>query len=208
MNKGRFEAFTDGVFAFAITLLALGFVLPQIKSHPPAEAELVAGLLGLWPNLVAYLLSFFVIGIMWQNHHALFRLVPRIDRKTVLYNFMLLAATAFIPFATSALGTYPTMRPTAFLYGLTLTSSATAYNVMLQHLVATNAFSREVSAQTIRQTLFAYRVGWVIYPAAMLIALVAPIVSFILYVLITIFYLIPRGADTDLDTEDLVAGQA
>ena len=53
MNKGRFEAFSDAVFAFAITLLALGFVLPEIKRQPPAEAELVDGLLRLWPNLVA-----------------------------------------------------------------------------------------------------------------------------------------------------------
>src|SRR5579864_5224208 len=163
MNKARFEAFSDGVFAFAVTLLVLGFVLPAFKEHPPPEAEVTAALLRLWPNLIAYLMSFAVIGIMWQNHHALFRLVRTLDRKTVFYNLWLLATTAFIPFATSLLGTYPTMRPTTFLYGLTL-MSATAYNVMLNHLAASRAFADEVSAKTIRETIFAYRVGWITYP--------------------------------------------
>jgi len=198
MNKARFEAFSDGVFAFAITLLVLGFVLPHVSDQRSSEAALRGALLHEWPNLLAYFLSFSVIGIMWQNHHALFRLVRRVDRMTVFLNLMLLGATAFIPFATSALGAYPDLRPSTFLYGLTLTATATVYNVMLNHLVRTHAFAHNVSDQTIRQTVFAYRVGWLTYPLAMIVALVAPVVSFALYVLITIFYLIPRGVDTDL----------
>lgn len=72
VNKGRFEAFSDGVFAFAITLLILGIVLPALKT-PVSDAALRDALLSLWPNAIAYVLSFAVIGIMWQNHHALFR---------------------------------------------------------------------------------------------------------------------------------------
>ncbi len=89
MSKSRFESFSDGVFAFAITLLALGFVLPNL--HAPSNRELAHGILGLWPNLIAYVLSFCVIGLMWQNHHALFRFVQYIDRKTVFWNILLLA---------------------------------------------------------------------------------------------------------------------
>ena len=174
----------------------LGFVLPAFSSAP-TETLMRSALLHMWPNLIAYFMSFSVIGIMWHNHHTLFRPVRTIDRRTVFYNLMLLAVTAFIPFATSLLGTYPAMRPTTFLYGLTLTMSATAYNVMLNHLVASRAFDPEVSEDAIRGTVFAYRVGWITYPAAMAIALIAPVVSFALYLAITIFYLIPRGVDTD-----------
>jgi uncharacterized membrane protein len=176
----------------------LGFVLP-VFTTPPSESLMRSALVHMWPNLVAYFLSFSVIGIMWHNHHALFRMIERIDRRTVFYNLMLLAVTAFIPFATSLLGAYPTMRPTTFLYGLTLTAASTAYNAMLNHLVGGHAFSPEVGAQTIRGTIFAYRVGWITYGVAMLVSLVAPLVSFGLYVAITIFYLIPRGLDTDVD---------
>jgi uncharacterized membrane protein len=76
MNKTRFEAFSDGVLAFAITLLVLGFTVPEFQA--PSEHDLTASLLKLGPNLIAYGLSFGVIGLMWQNHHALFRLVDRV----------------------------------------------------------------------------------------------------------------------------------
>jgi uncharacterized membrane protein len=188
MNKARFEAFSDGVFAFAITLLVLGFVLPTFKPPEyPTEANLLHALLKLWPNLVAYLLSFAVIGIMWQNHHAFYRMVDRIDRTTVFLNLALLAVTVFIPFATSVLGTYPTMKSSTFLYGLTLTLSATFFNLIPLHIVRSHALSTSVDAATIQQTFVAYRVGWVTYALATLLSLLWPVVSFALYILIAAF---------------------
>ncbi|MGH9728780.1 MAG: TMEM175 family protein [Candidatus Acidiferrales bacterium] len=197
MNKARFEAFSDGVFAFAITLLILGIALPAFTT-PPSDRELAHALLRLWPNLLAYVLSFAVIGIMWQNHHALFRLVERVDRWTVFLNLMLLGVTVFIPFATSTLGAYPSMRSSTFLYGLTLTSSGSVYNLMLAHLVRSGAFHPNVGKATIRQTVVAYRVGVVTYAVAMLTSLVEPVLSFALYLLVAGYYLFPRGVDADL----------
>jgi uncharacterized membrane protein len=195
VNKARFEAFSDGVFGFAATLLVLGFVLPE--SHLASE-DLRKALLALWPNLIAYALSFGVIGIMWQNHHALFRLVERIDRKTVFYNLLLLAGTAFIPFATSTLGSYPATREATFLYGVALTYTATIYNAMLGHLIGKGAFSASISAAVLRKTVVAYRVGWATYAVAMLVSLIAPVAAFALYVLVAAYYLIPRGVDDDI----------
>lgn len=196
MNKARFEAFSDGVFAFAVTLLILGIALPA--THYAADAQLRVALMRLWPNLLAYALSFGVIGIMWQNHHALFRLVERVDRATVFLNLILLGGTAFIPFATSTLGSYPTMHASTLLYGLTLSFTATAYNLMLDHLVRARAFGAAVSDATLAQTVRAYRIGWVTYGAATLLALVAPVLSFAAYIAIAIYYLVPRGVDADI----------
>lgn len=196
MNKSRFEAFSDGVFAFAITLLILGIVLPPF-SKPPTDPELTRALLALWPNAVAYMLSFAVIGIMWQNHHALFRLIERVDRKTVFYNLLLLMATVSIPFATSLLGTYEAMHTSTFFYGLVLTFCSTCYNLMLMHLIRTRAFFAGATEDIQRQTTIAYRVGWATYFVAMLISLLWPIVSFIAYIAITGYYLFPRGVDAD-----------
>lgn len=198
MSKERFEAFSDGVFGFAITLLVLGIVLPAFRT-PPTEAMLRGALIGLWPNALAYALSFGVIGIMWQNHHAMFRLVTRIDRKTIFNNLLLLAGTVFIPFATSTLGSYPTMHTSTFLYGLALTYTATVYNVMLMHLIKAKCFEDSIGSDVLGATLKAYRVGWVTYAAATVLALWVPIASFAAYVLIAIYYLIPRGVDEDLD---------
>jgi uncharacterized membrane protein len=199
VNKTRFEAFSDGVFAFACTLLILGVALPAFGTGAPSEPQLVAALLRLWPNVVAYGLSFAVIGIMWQNHHALFRLVERIDRRTVFLNLVLLAFTAFIPFATSAVGSYWWLRPPAFFYGAVLTCTATAYNLLLEHLIRSRAFAAQVDAETVRRTRIAYRVGWITYVVAMLTALLSPVASLALYLIISAYFLIPHGADSDLD---------
>jgi uncharacterized membrane protein len=197
VNKGRFEAFSDGVFAFAITLLVLGFVVPHL-GHPDAR-QLAESLLSMWPNLVAYLLSFAVIGIMWQNHHTLFRTVARVDRTTVLYNLLLLAGTAFIPFATGTLGAYPTLLPATLLYGIVLTYCSTVYNVMLVHLLRSTSIDPGISRETIRQTQRSYRFGWGTYAAATLIGFISPVASFAAYVLIVGYYLIPHGVDADIE---------
>lgn len=199
MNRARFDAFSDGVFAFAITLLILNVALPdELRRHAPAEAELTRALLGLWPSLLAYILSFAVIGIMWQSHHALFRLVARIDRKTIFLNLMLLCVTVFIPFATSMLGSYMTTRPATILYGLTLTSSALCYNAILTHLISARAFREDVAATVVHRTVIAYRVGLVTYASATLVGLFAPLVSFVLYVCVAAYFVFPRGVDADL----------
>ena len=195
MNKARFEAFSDGVFAFAITLLALGFVLPEMRS--PSNRELAGALLHLWPNLIAYALSFLVIGLMWQNHHALFRLVSHVDRKTVFWNLLLLGGTVLIPFATTTLGSYPTRSPSTFLYGLVLSSCAAFYNLMLTHLARTNAFTSDVDPKAIAATVRGYRMGLLVYAGATIVALVLPIVSFAAYLAIVAYFVVPRGADSD-----------
>lgn len=196
MNKSRFESFSDGVFAFAITLLVLGVALPG--SRYASDHALTSALLRLWPNLIAYCLSFAVIGLLWQNHHALFRLVDRIDRKSVLLNLLLLAGTAFIPFATSTLGSYPTMRASTFLYGGVLLFCASANNLMLAHLVRRQAFRGEVVDAAIARTVRGYRGAWATYAFAMLLALFAPTASFAAYLVIVFYFLIPRGVDADL----------
>ena len=197
MNKSRFEAFSDGVFAFAVTLLVLGIVLPG--AHMASDRELRDALVSLWPNVLAYALSFAVIGIMWQNHHALFRLIARVDRMTVFLNLLLLASTAFIPFATSTLGAYPAMHSSTFLYGLVLSCCAIFYNVMLEHLVQARAFRPDVSQATIAATVLAYRVGLVGYVLAALLSFALPVASFGAYLAIAIYYLVPRGVDADIE---------
>ena len=199
MSKERFCAFSDGVFAFAITLLILGIALPAFKAAP-TEGELRTAVLSLWPNAIAYALSFAVIGIMWQNHHALFRLVARIDRKTVFLNLLLLGGTAFIPFATSTLGSYPTMHTSTFLYGVVLSYCSIVYNLILHHLRASGSFAPELR-ERMTLTTRAYATGLLSYVGATLVALVAPVVSFAIYVVVVLYYLVPRGADDDLDED-------
>jgi uncharacterized membrane protein len=123
--------------------------------------------------------------------------VERVDGTTVLLNLSLLAVTVFVPFATSVLGTYPSLRPAAFLYSMTLTSSATAFNLLVWHLTRTHAVDRNIPFATVRQTVVSYRIGLATYFVATLKSLLAPLLSFALYLLVAALFLFPRGVDTD-----------
>jgi len=91
MNKTRAESFSDGVFAFAITLLVLGVQPPELKTG--SNEELRADLIRIMPQLVPYVTSFATIGIIWLNHHAMFNGVERVEHTTLTLNLLLAAGT-------------------------------------------------------------------------------------------------------------------
>jgi len=98
----RIEAFSDGVFAIAITLLIIEIGVPRVT-----ESESLSDALGdLWPSYGAYVLSFVMIGIYWANHHSVFRLFIRIDHFFLMLNVFFLMCIAFLPFPTAVLGEY------------------------------------------------------------------------------------------------------
>ena len=101
MEKGRVEAFSDGVFAVAITLLVLNLKVPI-----PSGGSLVHQLLKQWPEFAAYLISFMVIGIIWVNHHTLMAKLARVDRSMLFLNLLLLLVVVLIPFPTSVVAQY------------------------------------------------------------------------------------------------------
>jgi uncharacterized membrane protein len=98
MGKGRLEAFSDGVFAIAITLLVLTIPQPNNYRH------LGDALTDQWPAYAAYLVSFAVIGIMWLNHHTIFTHFDQVDRKLIYLNLALLATIVFVPYPTGVFG--------------------------------------------------------------------------------------------------------
>jgi uncharacterized membrane protein len=101
MPSSRTEAFSDGVFAVAITLLVLNVEVPH-----PGAGSLRHALTSLWPSYAAYVVSFMTIGIMWVNHHAVFKNIRVVDRPLQFINLFLLMIITFIPFPTALLGRY------------------------------------------------------------------------------------------------------
>jgi uncharacterized membrane protein len=101
MDSKRLEAFSDGVFAVAITILALNLAVPG-----PGHGALAAQLAGHWPSFAAYLVSFLTIGIIWVNHHALFKGIAHVDRAVLFFNLLLLFFVVSIPFATATIAVY------------------------------------------------------------------------------------------------------
>jgi TMEM175 potassium channel family protein len=101
LDSGRLEAFSDGVFAVAITLLALNLAVPG-----PGHGPLAGQLAGHWPSFAAYVVSFLTIGIIWVNHHALFKDFAKIDRTVLFLNLLMLFFVVAIPFATATIAAY------------------------------------------------------------------------------------------------------
>jgi uncharacterized membrane protein len=99
-SKARAEAFSDGIFAIAATLLVLDLAVPKPGS------SLLTGLLGEWPAYAAYATSFLTIGIIWVNHHAVLERLERIDRGFLFLNVVFLLFVALIPFPTKVLSQY------------------------------------------------------------------------------------------------------
>jgi uncharacterized membrane protein len=102
VDRSRLEAFSDGVFAVAITLLALNLIV----ARPGHDDPLLHQLGTHWPVFVAYLISFFMIGIVWVNHHGLVRGIAVVDRTLLFLNLVLLLFVVMIPWATATVANY------------------------------------------------------------------------------------------------------
>ena len=119
LNTNRIEAFSDGVFAVAITLLVLNLQVPELAASVVSQ-ELVAKLIELWPKLLIYVLSFVIVGIYWVAHHNSFHYIKRSDRTLLWLNLLLLLCIVFIPFPTALVGEYPQQQISLVIYGGTL----------------------------------------------------------------------------------------
>jgi uncharacterized membrane protein len=120
VSTARLEAFSDGVFAIAITILVISLSVPEIPK-PLVATELPRKLLELWPGkLVSYVLSFVIVGMFWVAHHAAFRHIRRADRGLLWLNIFFLLWVSFLPFPTALLGQYFDQRLAVGIYALTL----------------------------------------------------------------------------------------
>ena len=189
METSRVEAFSDGVFAIAITLLILAVGIEQSL----AEGNLRHQLLHLWPAYIAYAVSFLTIGIMWVNHHQIFRHFERVDRPLLLLNILLLMCISFTPFPTRIVADHAQnagdRQAAAVLYGLTMTLTAICFFAVwiygTRRLLRADTDMREVSGIT-----RSYLPGAPTYAFATALAFVSSVASLILFGAIAIFYAI------------------
>src|SRR5436190_4851503 len=159
-ETARVEAFSDGVFAIAITLLIL-----EIKVPPSAEHEgLGHALVNLWPSYLAYLASFATIGVMWLNHHRLFTLIVKNDDGVVAFNLGLLLLVSWMPFPTALLAEH-LHGPDSVIAGVVYAGSffiiAIVFNLMWRYAVKAKAVSAHLDVQGITRQ---YALGPVMSP--------------------------------------------
>jgi uncharacterized membrane protein len=198
MNLGRLEAFSDGVFAFAATLLVIEFKLPDL--HHASSHEALVALLGLGRPFLAYATSFFVIGVIWLNHHPIFKGLEDVDRWTVILNLVLLIVVAFLPFPTELIADYGELAPIVAFYGLT--QAATGLAFLLLWFYVERRYRIGSGAVTSQRAIVISRLWAAAYPAFALagaaLAFVEPLVSVTIYALLPIAYLLPNAIEWQL----------
>jgi uncharacterized membrane protein len=172
-ETGRVEAFSDGVFAIAITLLVLELKVPPVDRNTSGQA-LGNALLRLWPSFAAFLTSFAAILIMWMNHHGIFRMVRRVSGPFLAANGFLLLTVTFVPFPTAVLASHmlgPSSTIAAAFYCGTYVLVSIAYNALWEAATRGGLLRSGVPESHVRKIRRAYRAGFFVYVAATGLAL-------------------------------------
>ena len=190
MRVSRLEAFSDGVFAIAATLLVLELRVPADST------DLVQALLQIWPAYAAYLVSFLTIGIIWVNHHTLLEHCRRVDRRFLYLNLLFLIAVGIVPFPTALVDRYILSEHGAtaalVVYGLGALLIAIAFSGIFFYATHDDRLVGDATvARRIRAEGRLFPIGLVAYTLGIALAFVAPIASLAVYGFTAAFYALP-----------------
>ena len=183
MSTSRAEAFSDGVFAIAITLLVINLL--------PIKSDLAHH----WPDYAAFAFSFIVIGVMWVNHHHLMDQLERADRVLLFLNLLLLMGVVVIPFPTILVAQHLTdtggnANAAVVTYGLVMIAISLGF-AGLWIYVATHApaLGAAVPPEALRRSIPGFTGGLIAYVVGTLIALFRPLAALIIFGLLAVYYL-------------------
>jgi uncharacterized membrane protein len=178
-SKSRLEAFSDGVFAIAITLLILEIKVPH------ADHGLWAGLIELWPSYIAFVMSFVVVLIMWVSHHQMLGLINRVNYRLLFINGLLLLTVTFVPFPTAVLAEHlgtPEAKPAVAFYCASFVVNGLVWNLLSETITRTGLLRSDIKASTIAEGRKANRLGLIVYLIAATLAFVQPWLGLLLNV--------------------------
>jgi uncharacterized membrane protein len=188
----RVEALADAVFSIAMTLLVLNVAVQSGLGHQ----EFLAALRGIGPKVLAYVVSFMVIAVYWIGHHNQFFWIKHTDRTFIWINVFFLMTIAFVPFSTSLIAAYPNERYAVMLYGVNVVAAGLALLIHWRYAsgggrLTDGPVDAQISGLMQRRILL----GTAFYAIAVLLALVSPLISVVLFALLPFLYM--RGSRVD-----------
>lgn len=194
MEKNRLEAFSDGVFAIVITLMVLEIKVPHVELNNLNQA-----LLALMPKFLSFGLSFIIIGVYWVSHHNMMHFIEKVDRNALWLNILVLLTICIIPFPTALLGDYPFAQTPVIFYGLTLATVNLSGGLFWIY----STLSGNLSVPNLSPE-FAKRVAWlhlspiILYIAAILFSFISIWISYLIFVFVPLFFILPNPILTRL----------
>jgi uncharacterized membrane protein len=180
-ETGRLEAFSDGVLAVIITIMAFELRAPAGGSFTDLRARL--------PALLIYILSFVIIGIYWNNHHHLLRAARRVTGGVMWANLHLLFWLSLIPVLTEWVGEHPTKTAPAATYGIVGLGSAVAFTILVRAIIRADGSSSLVATAIGSDTKG--RISLLAYASATVLAFVSPWISYALFAAVAVMWFVP-----------------
>lgn len=206
LTTARLEAFSDGVFAIAITLLVLEIKVPHPATNGGEHIPLAAALAEQWTAYLGYIVSFVMIGIYWVNHHYIFRFYTGTNHVFNLLNIFFLMTISFLPFPTAVISDYIESpgdeRAAVMLYAFGLLLPA--FTFLLMWLYASRDYrliDRRIEPSFVRFLAFQYAASTLVYTASIIIAWWNYKISLAICLVLTLLYLLPSK-------EPILAGPA
>jgi uncharacterized membrane protein len=192
MRTQRLEAFSDGVFAIAITLLVLDLAVPVT---PHSQQHLLQAVADEWPGYLGYVVSFATIGAIWLGHNGVTDYLQRANATLLRLNLLLLLFVALLPFPTRLLAEYVTKkgaeRVAVTIYGVTLLLAVALLLLLWRYAVHARLVHPDLKDEEI--TLLTRRLtpGLASYAAWIVVGLFLPLVAVVGYFLVALFFLLP-----------------
>jgi uncharacterized membrane protein len=202
----RLEAFSDGVFAIAITLLVLDLAVPTAEES--RHGSLAAALGRQWPSYFAYLVSFMVIGIIWVNHHSVCTFARSADRAVLFANLFLLLAVSLLPFPTRLAADYLTASGTdahtaMAIYSGTMALMALGFTLLFLAVTRDADLTRSpVPRSAVRTALRRFSSGGLVYLALIGLAYVNAVVTLAVHGLLALYYCFDQLAPARAQVDD------
>ena len=195
-KKGRLEAFSDGVFAIAITLLVIEIAVPHHTG-----GHLLSALLRERPVYLAYFISFMSIGLVWIEHNALTEALERVDAGFLRLNLLLLLLVAFLPFPTRVMSEYMSLvdrehggeRTAVAFYGIILFLMSLMLIVLGKYAEREGLFGDDAAEERQEDNRVKYQLApsLVFYGVATVLGFIQPYVGLVLYFVIGVYLLLP-----------------
>ncbi len=190
-KTSRIEAFSDGVFAIVITLLILEIHVPKI-SHNTTAAQSFAAFWNLRPQIFSWLISFFICGVGWIQHHNILHMARKCDLGILCINLLVLMGFCFLPFAAAFMGENPADPFTLSLFGVVM-FIASLFLCLLYYYIAKFHLRTEVYDQlsvlkNVRKAFFAAPCFYII---AILSSWIHINIAYVLYAIVPLLFVFP-----------------
>jgi uncharacterized membrane protein len=188
MTTNRLEAFSDGVFAVAITLLVL-------EIEVPGGENLWHDLKEQWPSFAAFAVSFWVIGIIWVNHHGVIDHLKQADRGVLYLNLLVLMTVVFIPFSTELFAVHlksgADEKVAAIVYSSSFLAMGVSFGLLWTYVTShREALGVSLTDEEVRSTRRSFLIGNPIYVLAFAMSFVSPAAVLAIVALVAFYYAI------------------